>query len=150
MVAGFALGIALWSARTARANLLIAQGNAVSRLLDAYAAPDMASAVTALRLSEKPVRGRLTGQIDVGDFPREIRKALKERFETPTRTAIGHPVADPDAAFVKVLRDSGRRIHWFVRQADILRRNGAMSDDLFREAIAETAGYCLWTTVWLP
>lgn len=140
-VSVIALLVAGWSAYMARSNLLIARGNAVSRLLDAYASPDMGKALAVLRLSEKAIAMHLAGEYqDRSNFENGVRLSL--RF-TDSRTD------DTPANMMNVLRESGRRIHWFVKQADIMRRNGAMTDNLFRQSVAETNGYRLWATVWL-
>lgn len=149
-----ALGIAGWSAWMARTNLLIARGNAVTRLLDAYASPDMDAAVAALRLARKPIEMHLAGEFhDDSNFHHAVGLALMERFgeaRRPPATGLAPYRDTPAAAMMKVLRESGRRLHWFVKQADILRRNGALPEALFRQAVAETNGYRVWAEVWLP
>lgn len=77
-------------------------------------------------------------------FRDSVRLALKAKH------GAGIDPFDMEAKMVGILEESGRRLHWFVKQANILRQNAIISDDLFRDVVTETNGYRLWAEVWLP
>lgn len=143
-----ALGIAGWSAYMSSANRRVAQGNAVSRLLAEYASPEMAKAIRVVSTARTSIEAYL------GMGPVREKEAFRRAVGADLIKAFGSTVPNSSGASIResmrLLSDAGRRLHWFVKQADILRRNSVISDDLFRDAISGTNGYRLWAEVWLP
>lgn len=122
------------SAKAATANMRAAQGNVLGRLLSEYASPEMARALRRL-----------------DQFREELSSTQahmqNEAFAMQVQVAI-QKISTKEG--LEAIIDSGRRLHWFVRQGDLLRRHKIIPDDLFRDAVAATNGYRLWAEVWLP
>jgi hypothetical protein len=105
--------------RAARANKRAAQGNVMGRLMAEYASREMDDALQCLTQHGHYLGGGMPiKDVPVGD---DTRRAL---------------------------RDVGRRLHWFIRQADLLRREKIITKALFEAAVVETSAFRLWRDVW--
>lgn len=133
LVAGFSLFIA-------RANHRIAQGATATRLVDAYASHEMDRSLKVLGDCRDEIAALEGDIVNRTWFPTVIIEKVRDTYPE---------ISDPEEA-TSCVRAAGRRLHWFVKSADILRRNGALSATLFRECVAATNGYRLWAEVWLP
>jgi hypothetical protein len=126
-VATLAVGVSVWSLGVARSSLRAAQGSVFSKLMSEYASPEMGQAVRCIR----------------------SHRLMLVAAATQGRMQIGQVVGDWQRTDTE-LRDAGRRLHLFVRQADVLLSNSIISEQLFRSAITRTEGYRLWAEVWVP
>jgi hypothetical protein len=119
-----AAGAACWAVLEART---ASRGQALITLLDDYSSAEMGNALRELAGWSRGHEGDEQTLISMLTAARETNQS---EFQ--------------------LIDDCRRRLHWFIKTAVLLRRNGTLDDATFKRAVIDSNGYQLWATVALP